>query len=211
MERKTAKLEIKATQKGTFEGYASVFNVRDDGGDIVVPGAFAQSLADHKSQGTSPALLWQHDDHEPIGVWEEMEEDDSGLRVKGRLLVDDDPVARRAYAHLKAKSVSGLSIGFIVRDREYEEDTRLIKNVDLWETSIVTFPMNRSARVDAVKAGHLLSKRDLESVLRDACGFSRKQAAALLSGGWDAYSQRDAGDEIDCLQDAIGKLRSMTK
>ena len=99
---------------GTIEGYGSVFNVVDDWGDIIVPGAFAATLAAHKAAGTMPAMLWQHRDAEPIGVWTDMVEDSRGLRVKGRLVLEA-PRGKEAHALLKAGALNGLSIGFISR------------------------------------------------------------------------------------------------
>ena len=93
---------------GTIEGYGSVFNVVDDWGDIIVPGAFAATLAAHKAAGTMPAMLWQHRDAEPIGVWTDMVEDSRGLRVKGRLVLEA-PRGKEAHALLKAGALNGLS------------------------------------------------------------------------------------------------------
>lgn len=197
MEHKNTRLTVKAvSEKGTFEGYGSVFGNVDLGGDIVVKGAFSESLDRHKEQGTMPALLWQHDHQEPIGVWEEMAEDDHGLYVRGRLLVEDDPLARRAHAHLKAGSLSGLSIGFSTLDDETNKDgTRNIKQVDLWETSLVTFPMNESARVAGVKQRDFIHNiRDFEDVLR-RCGFTRREAKAIAAEGWMAVHRDDVEPE----------------
>lgn len=86
-------LKLKSvSETGEFEGYGSVFGVKDSYGDIVVPGAFTKSLQTWKEKGRMPALLWQHQTAEPIGVYTEMKEDDVGLYVKGRLLIDDDPL-----------------------------------------------------------------------------------------------------------------------
>lgn len=212
MELKTHRLTVKdVTDKGTFEGYGSVFGNVDQGGDIVVKGAFAESLAAHTQKGTMPALLWQHDHKEPIGVWHEMSEDDRGLYVKGRLLVDDDPLARRAYAHLKAGSLSGLSIGFsIAKDNIDSDGVRHIEKANLWETSLVTFPMNDSARVSAVK-NIIHSVRDFEALLR-RCGFTQREAKALASGGWKELQRDAAGDgqQIETLINAL-KTRGKTK
>jgi len=107
---------------GMIEGYGSVFGVRDSYSDIVAPGAFKASLAAHKAAGTMPALLWQHDASEPIGVWVEVTEDQRGLRIKGRLAME---TARGKEAHtlLKMGALNGLSIGFyyegvVLRRRE---------------------------------------------------------------------------------------------
>lgn len=204
-------LEVKATDgKGEFEGYASVFGVVDSYSDVVAPGAFEASLAAHKANNTMPALLWQHDPREPIGKWLEMEEDEKGLRARGQLLIDDDPMARRAYAHLEAGSVSGLSIGYMLERFEVDVDEGIwtLLEVDLWETSIVTFPANGDARIDTVKAfksGGMPDCRVLESALRDVLGLSKTQAKAFLSKGYSGLTGRDA--EVDALE----KLEALTK
>ncbi|WP_431688796.1 HK97 family phage prohead protease [Hahella sp. NBU794] len=149
-------LKIKSlSDTGEFEGYGSVFGVKDSYSDIVVKGAFTASLERWKQQGRLPALLWQHRMDEPIGVYTAMEEDEHGLKLSGRLLVDDDPLAKRAYGHLKAGSISGLSIGYSVPSNGMEYDSAkeafLIKEIDLWEVSLVTFPANDEARIAQVK------------------------------------------------------------
>lgn len=94
------------SDSGEFEGYGSVFGVKDSHDDVVMSGAFAASLRAWSDRKALPALLWQHRMDEPIGVYTEMKEDDVGLYVRGRLLIDDDPLAKRAHAHMKAGSLS---------------------------------------------------------------------------------------------------------
>jgi HK97 family phage prohead protease len=96
---------------GTVEGYASVFGALDQGGDMVMAGAFKSSIADWKKRGQLVPMLWQHDPDEPIGVWPELQEDDKGLRVKGELILDV-PQAKAARALMRAGAVTGLSIGY---------------------------------------------------------------------------------------------------
>ena len=134
---------------GTITGYASLFGVADQGGDLVAPGAFAASLT---ARGANQVrLLFQHDPAEPIGVWEEIVEDARGLRVRGRLLPD---VSRGAevLALMRAGAVDGLSIGYrAVRAHRDGRGLRVLTEIDLWEVSIVTFPMLPDARVSSVK------------------------------------------------------------
>ena len=163
---------------GSFSGYGSVFNVADSHSEVVMAGAFTKSLREHKKAGTMPALLWQHDTREPIGVFTAMKEDDHGLYVEGRLLVNQSvPKADQAYALLKAGAISGLSIGYMTRLHEWDERKRVryLKEVDLYETSLVTFPANTAARITGVKSLGGLKieniaehKRDIEAALRDA-------------------------------------------
>lgn len=181
-------LETKSlSEAGEFEGYASTFGNVDQGNDLVEPGAFIKSIVKAKKDGRTIPMLWQHDQREPIGVWRDLAEDQRGLFVKGQLLIETDPVARRAYGHLKAKSIGGLSIGYRVppggaaQDEKRPGITRL-KEIDLREISLVTMPMDLQARVTAVKtildAGNLPSTREFEEFLRDA-GFSKSLAAAI--------------------------------
>lgn len=165
-------LRVKATdigEDGVFSGYGSVFNTVDSGGDYIINGAFAETLAQHANDNTRAKLLWQHRHEEPIGSWIEMREDDHGLYCKGRLLLDVAK-AREAYALLKAGELDGLSIGYECQQWEFAQpdelqskygyvgmhmqagSVRVLKQIDLWEVSLVTFPMNAAARVDAVKA-----------------------------------------------------------
>lgn len=205
-------LKLKSvSESGEFEGYGSVFGVKDSYDDIVVPGAFTSSLAAWKAKNALPSMLWQHQIAEPIGVYTEMREDDVGLFVKGRLLIDDDPLARRAHAHMKAGSLTGLSIGYILKDWEYDrtKEAFLLKDIDLWEVSPVTFPSNDEARVSDVKSafarGDLPSQKSIERVLRDV-GLSRTQAKAFMSGGYSTLSLRDAEDTSAAL-DALKNLK----
>lgn len=193
-------LKIKSvSDSGEFEGYGSVFGVKDSYSDIVVPGAFTKSLEDWKAKNQLPAMLWQHQYDEPIGIYKEMKEDDVGLYVRGQLLIDGDPVAKRAYAHMKAGSITGLSIGFRLIDWEYDKtkEAYLLKEIDLWEVSPVTFPANEEARIEDVKSafgrGEIPSQKSIERVLRDV-GLSRTQAKTFMSGGYGALDQRDADD-----------------
>ncbi len=143
---------------GVFAGYASLFNVRDNGGDIVLPGAFARSLRRKGARGIR--MLHQHDPAQPVGVWHEIREDDRGLFVRGRLALG---TARgRELAELvRIGALDGLSIGFrtVVAGRDPARRARLLKAVDLWEISLVTFPMMPGARIgglrDVTHRGHL--------------------------------------------------------
>ena len=187
-------LEIKAlAEDGTFEGYGSVFHNEDWYGDVVAPGAFANTLAEWRAKGALPPLCWQHNIDQVVGVYEDMAEDDRGLYLKGRLLKDDVALAREAYALLKARAISGLSIGYRVRVDEYdrEADIRTLKDLELWEVSLVTMPANDLARVEAVK--NICDITGLERFLRDAGGVSRKEAREIVCRV--KASLRDAGDQ----------------
>lgn len=128
---------------GRFAGYASVFNKLDSGGDIVLPGAFAKSLARKRGR---IRLLFQHDPKEPVGIWESMAEDSHGLFVTGRL-VPGVPRSDALRRLIENGALDGLSIGFRTVKASRRDGNRLLHEIDLYEVSIVTFPMMEEARI----------------------------------------------------------------
>lgn len=170
-------------EDGSFTGYGSVFGNADSYGEIVEPGAFAASLKAHAKAKTMPMMLWQHDTWQPIGVWDEMEEDDKGLRCSGRLLLGVKQ-ADEAHIMLKAGAIRGLSIGYRELAAEPDGNNRRLKKLDLREVSIVSFPANDKATIQTVKSilegGDLPTVRQFEEHLRDA-GFSKSLATAIAA------------------------------
>ena len=143
--------QLSVLGRDQFEGYASLFGVPDSSGDIVAPGAFANSL---RLRGTRRVrLLYQHFAHEPIGVWEVIREDATGLYVKGRIVTELER-GRDVLALLREGALDGLSIGFRTKRarRDVASGTRTLLEVELWEVSIVTFPLLTGSRVEAVGA-----------------------------------------------------------
>lgn len=202
MERKHLQLEWKADAEGQIEGYGSVFDVVDNGGDIVAAGAFKRSLA----SGRKVKMLLQHEASDVVGVWEEVAEDGQGLRVKGRLLTGVAK-AREALELVRAGALDGLSIGYRTIKSLDRNGRRVILDADLWEVSLVTFPMNEAARIDAVKAADL-TERDFERVLTQDAGLSRSVARRLMAGGYDAVkAMRDAGGGLDELAQFMRQLK----
>lgn len=193
--------EIKADgEPGHIEGYGSVFNIRDRGGDIVVKGAFSASLEERM-----PKMLYNHDPAKVIGMWDEAYEDERGLRLRGRINMDTQQ-GREVYSNLKMGALDGLSIGYRTTSAEPKANARMIKAADLYEVSVVSIPMNPQSTVDAVKAAEM-SPSEMERRLRDA-GCSRSVAAALMAGGWKAVQNlRDAGDGLDQLADFFRAIR----
>lgn len=153
-------------------GYASLFGAVDQGGDIVEPGAYTKSLATLKSTGRRVKMLWQHDAREPIGIWDEVREDDKGLWVKGRLL-DSVARGREASALIEAGAIDGLSIGYrTTKATKNTKGQRLLTELELWEVSLVTFPMLPSARVSEKS-----ETADLDATLRNmAAAFEDARA-----------------------------------
>jgi uncharacterized protein len=208
-ETRSYALQIKATNDdGTVEGYGSVFDVIDSYADTISKGAFTKSIDSHKSSGTMPAMLWQHDSSAPIGVWTEMSEDKNGLVLKGKLAMDTVK-GKEAHALLKMGALNGLSIGFMSKQWAYDQETdiRTLTEIDLWECSIVTFPANTKARVTGVKStDDITTLKDAERVLRDS-GFSKQDATAFVSRV-KTLSSRSDSDDVGELKTALIKLKS---
>lgn len=201
-ERLVVPFEVKALDDGdgrSFSGYGSVFGVLDSYADIVAHGAFKRSLKDAKSAGRMPALLWQHDASAPIGVYESMREDDHGLFVEGRL--SDTQLGREAYTLLKDGALSGLSIGFVTRKSKVDNESgvRTLTDIQLWETSLVTFPANDAARVTGVKAdGVLPTEREFERWLRREAGFTEAEAKTIIAKGYRQVRREAMPSEEAC-------------
>jgi uncharacterized protein len=153
-------------------GYASVFGVRDRGGDVVMPGAYAAGLARMAKAGGRVRMLWQHDAAQPIGVWDLIEEDAHGLKVDGRLL-PEVARGREAAALMAAGAVDGLSIGYrTLRSEKLPGGGRKLLELELWEVSLVTFPMLPVARA-AAKSAHVSGAAMAEFL----CGLGAAGAA----------------------------------
>jgi HK97 family phage prohead protease len=138
--------ELALKEGAEIAGYASLFGAADQGGDVVQQGAYGASLARLAAAGRGVKMLWQHDPSRPIGVWDEVREDARGLFVKGRLLLEVQ-AAREAHVLLQAGAIDGLSIGYRTLRAEKAGGQRLLHEIELWEVSLVTFPMLPEARV----------------------------------------------------------------
>lgn len=165
-------LDTKAVaDDGTFEGYASTFGNEDLGRDVVVKGAFAKSLKARPAGRVK--MLFQHSTDEPIGVWTGLVEDAKGLKATGKLILDTAK-GRETYALMKAGALDGLSIGFKTLKDTFDrtKGIRYLKEVDLFEISVVTFPMNPASTVTAVKAAD-----QAEHARRVVAALNRARAA----------------------------------
>lgn len=221
MKRKDRGLQIRAFDydikavhdDGLFSGYGSVFGVVDSYNEVVAPGAFLESLAALKAKGRTLPVLWQHRSGEPIGNWDidSLQEDAHGLSGTGALWLDAAPYAKIAYRGMKSKAITGLSIGYYVRDDSFDEKTRVrtLKSVDLVEISIVTSPANDEARIDTIKSklahGALPSLPEFEQLLREA-GFSKSQAAVVANRGLTHLLNRS---ESGNAEPAPGQLKAL--
>ena len=213
MEQKFLSFELKREPDtdGVFEGYASVFGVVDQGMYVVERGAFAKSLGKRKVK-----MLWQHDTAQVIGVWDEIKEDERGLYVKGRVLKDVQKGAE-AIALMKADAIDSMSIGYrtIAATDEGGGAIRKLLEVDLFEISLVTFPMLPDAKITAIKS--ISTIRDFEKALRDV-GFSQSEAKAIAADGFkglaahrDDVAEKVDPEELKALQTQLAQLQEMFK
>lgn len=223
LEAKFLPLDLKGVDTdGSFEGYASLFGMEDLGRDVIAQGAFRESLQQRGTSGVK--LLFQHDANQPIGVWTGLREDKRGLYAEGRLM-PDVARAREVASLMRAGALDGLSIGFraLKARRDPHTGIRRIEKVDLWEISVVTFPMLPGARVTRVKSrlprDNGATERDFERWLTREAGLTRSEARAFLRDGFKGFrSLRDAdGGErrAERLAERIGQaarlLRNQTR
>jgi HK97 family phage prohead protease len=225
MKRKDVDLDIKSvSDDGTFEGMCSIFNAIDSAGEKVIPGAFAESLTRHRRKGTAPLMFWQHDQREPIGVWEDLAEDGRGLWGKGRLILGVSR-ADEAYKLLKAKAVRGLSIGYREIEAEPDGPYRALRKLDLMEVSVVSFGACPGALIDtaSVKSeayaalrtkllgGDRPSLREWEHGLRDALDLSRSEAERVIHAYKSALGEPgDTAPTDTALADLRAALAGLT-
>ncbi len=217
MDRFITSLELKMVDetKGIFSGYGAAYGNVDKGRDLIEPGAFTESMAEHKAAGTMPGMFWNHQQNEPIGEWTGWSSDQKGLLMEGQLWLGKGIAkAEQAYMMLKSQGPKGLSIGYTVRDggEKYDGKVRRLSKLTVGEISPVVFPMNTKATIVAVKSdnlfglknedGSLKTIRDFERILRDA-GLSDREAKSLLSGGYAKMDPRDG--EMQELLNVIRK------
>ncbi len=166
--------DVELTKSGVITGYASLFGSADQGGDVVQKGAYTQSLKSLAAKGRGIKMLWQHDPAQPIGIWDEVREDAKGLFVKGRFLTEIQKGAE-ALALVRAGAIDGLSIGYrTLRAEKNAKGQRLLHELELWEVSLVTFPMLPEARVQGKAEAE---SEDLVQQLAEAFAEARTMLA----------------------------------
>lgn len=200
-------------QIGSFSGIASPYGGTPDAhGDLIAPGAYTKTLASHKAAGTRPALLWQHDQTNPVGVWLNFEDTPEGLLAHGRLTTDV-PQAKAAHALMKDGALA-LSIGYRIPlgGAELQGGARLLKEIDLIEVSLVALPANSAARITSVKSFDPTdpNPRDFERAARDALGLSAREAKRLMAGGWSSLVRDEQADDSTELAEIAAKLQRIT-
>lgn len=205
------KYEIKdISEEGIFTGYGSIFdNEPDSYGDIIEKGAFTKTLALRGRNRNGIAMLYQHNSDRPIGIWNELMEDDVGLRVRGQLAIKTS-YGHDTYELMKLGAIKGLSIGYRVKKEELDQDTniRTLKEIELYEISPVTFPAKITATINNVKnIEECLTERDLENTLRES-GFSKSVSQYLVKlcrfGLRESVQKKDDSltSILDCLKKA---------
>lgn len=209
----TVPLEIKSLENREFEGHGSIFGNEDLGGDVVLPGAFKRSLKQHAKAGSNPQMFWMHDPSRVLGKWLEMHEDASGLRVKGVLA--DTPLGNEIRTLLQMDAVKGLSIGYQTLDQDYDsEGRRLLKELELWEVSVVSLPMNPLAQVAHAKSQlsengeYVPTAREFEHTLRDV-GCSQRVAKRILAKVYDGEVREVLTDDDDGERDVLSLIQAM--
>lgn len=203
---------------GRFSGYGSVFGNTDSYNDVCDKGCFTRSLNDNGL----PAMLYQHDARDVIGVWTVAKEDKNGLLLEGEINLEVQK-GKEAYALLKQGAIKGLSIGFRTKTAAFDKDgKRHLKDVDLMEVSLVTFPANQEAQVISVKSELPETEREFEATLI-GLGYSQKQAKTIVSKGFKGLfaDQRDvesvtanaenAARDVEALKAAIENLKHSLK
>ncbi len=206
------------SEDGEFKGHAAVFGNVDQGGDMIIEGAFANTLRSNRKV----RVLWNHSSADPIGHPVQMQEDNVGLFVRGKLNQEVQR-GREARALLKSGDIDGMSIGFQVAKNgaEFDEDTGIfkLKELKLREFSIVTFPMNELAITTGIKSERAAidSVRKFEEFLLDTTTFTKNQCVAIASCGFksanlgepgagDSDNSGDPGLDFEAAQAAIKKL-----
>ena len=188
-----------------FTGYGAVFGNVDSYGDVIEQGAFANTLAEAEKSGRWPSMLAQHGgwgisstDMTPIGVWESLKENGTGLKASG--ILAPTPRGTEIYTLMKMQprpAIDGLSIGYVAKKftlgTKKDEPRRLLHEVDLMEISPVTFPANGKARVTAVKSADF-TERDFERWLMQDAGLTRSESRIVINQGFKSLiAMQDAG------------------
>ncbi|MCZ4344494.1 HK97 family phage prohead protease [Devosia neptuniae] len=177
-----------ASGNGEFSGYASTYGgLPDSYGDVIAAGAYSETLKAHKAAGTMPVMLWAHDQARPIGRWLEMKEDAKGLFVRGQCNLNTT-AGRDAHEHIKAGDVTGMSIGYRIKEYSVDNDTGIwtLESVELREVSVVALPANQSALIT--------SKADLVDLMVKS-GLPHSAARKVAAGGFSALSHKNETDD----------------
>jgi hypothetical protein len=200
IEHKSFSLELKV-DAGTrrISGYGAVFGNLDSTNDIIIAGAFAKSIGRRQIK-----MLYQHDSDDLLGFWDVVREDSKGLYVEGNIA--NTSLGNDVYELAKAGALDSMSIGYSVDLCEYDSGgTRILKEIDLWEVSLVTFPANEKAVVTGVKSAPK-TIREFEDFLREAGNYSREDATTIALRGFKALSCKTREAEREDTEQAAKML-----
>ena len=217
IKRHSFPIEIKElSEAGEFSAYGAVFGNEDSYGDVIQRGAFKKSLKAWRAQNKWPRMLWQHDATKPIGVYTSMGEDDHGLLIQGKFALDTQQGAE-AYNLLKIGALDGFSIGFTIPKNGsiFQGDQRILKEIDLWEVSIVTFPANEMATLAEIKEGNITMSDDtnkveqLQKAIEDLRQINEQRFAEAVKRGDEGASE--TREKLDKCNAEIEALRTELK
>ena len=198
-----------------FEGLASTFGNKDFGDDVVVKGAFTETL-----KVITPTILWQHNMHEPIGMPRLLEENESGLFVRAVMPKEDSLVKGRVAPQMRVKSIKSMSIGFSVDEFEIKDGVRFIQKLTLWEISLVTLPMNGKAKVTSFKSAmpvleivelESMDIKGLEGYLRGLGIMSKSACIAMASRFVKGRSESDNDNRSESGSAFIEELKKLNE
>ena len=200
--------DVKVKSDGEFTCYANVKNIVDYARDMTVNGAFVDSVNEHKNSKTMPQMFWMHKSYDlPVGVWIDMEEDNHGLKMKGRL--SETSLGKDIKVLAKDGALKEFSIGYIVEDENWNGEYNELRKVNITEVSWVTRACNDQSVLLDIKSrmddGELPTKRELEKLLREECGMSRKQSGLIANNYSPDQNQSEDLNEIKNMLASIGK------
>lgn len=194
------------------KGYGAAFNNEDRGGDVILPGAFKETLRDFM-----PSFLWMHKFDTPIGAIVSAKEDAKGLFIEARCPREDTFVSGRVIPQMRIGSVKSMSIGYYAEEfKEDENYKRTISKIVLFEISPVHLPMNQQATIESVKSmdietvKEIKSNRDFEKCLRDSGAFSRS-AAVYLAKFFNMPTPSDSDEGLKGLLAKLSELKTATQ
>lgn len=212
MKRLVIPFQVKSLKDREVEGYGSTFGNVDLGGDVVLAGAFQKSITRHAKNGTMPKMLWNHDAYGlPIGIWKQIEEDKTGLRMLGELA--DTQMGNDVRTLARMKAIDAMSIGYYPVDMEFDNTgTRLLKEIDLQEVSLVNFPMNPRAVIQGAKA--MYTPRSLEHDLREkGCtrAYAREVVHELFQREAEKKREADDSESRDAAEDVLATANELAE
>ena len=201
----TGNFEIKAdaNDSGRIKGYGAYYGNIDRGYDVIEQGAFADIKRTVK-------MLYEHQSSKLLGTWDIVKEDSKGLLVEGNININTT-LGRDVYELAKSGALSDMSVGFKTQDYEYDKQSiRRIKKAELFEVSLVSFPMNEKANILSVKSSDIETERDFEHFLKQA-GYSNKHAKLITTHGFKTFMQKKDDTETTNSDNILKALQDLKK